>query len=339
MNDTKEKKKSVKKRRIPPTGGHRWFRIIGIAVVIILMIVFCVLAWNHYRASQSPADRLDAVQSGFDGSFTQASADVPLYVLVIGIDGKDPQQANFIGVAAINKDKKHIDFIMLPDNTKIEGRKKKGIQELQNVYTEGGLSLTRAVVEDTFHIPIPFYAVFTADSFSKMVDMSGGLPMYVEKDMYHADSNGDTDINIFQGYQKLNGQEALGYMRYIDEEGYLPRTQRQERFVKLFYADREDRFGISNVLFMYRFWNTVDSNISAKDMAKLAFAFRNIPADDISFYILPGEAMREKSENDKSTDLYWTFDPVEVQKIIGTTNNAISTPPDPESKNQENKKE
>ena len=43
--------------------------------------------------------------------------------------GGHPQQANFVGVAAINKAKKHIDIIMLPDDTKIEGRKEKGIQE------------------------------------------------------------------------------------------------------------------------------------------------------------------------------------------------------------------
>ena len=72
--------------------------------------------------------------------FVQTSPDKPLYVLLIGTDGENPQQANFVGVAAINKDKKHIDLIMLPDDTKIEGRKEKGIQELQDVYTEGGIS-------------------------------------------------------------------------------------------------------------------------------------------------------------------------------------------------------
>jgi LCP family protein required for cell wall assembly len=336
MNDTKKKKRPIKKRHSSSSKNRTKFRIIGLLVVCMLAIVFAVLAWNHYQTLQAQtANRLDAIPSGSDGTFTQASPDVPLYVLIVGIDNKDTKQANFIGVAAVNKDKKHIDFIMLPDNTKIEGRKQKGAQELQDVYAEGGLSLTRAVVEDIFHIPIPYYAAFTSDSFTKMIDMSGGLPMYVEKNMYHADDNGITDINLFQGYQKLDGAEALGYMRAIDSDGYLSRTQRQERFVKVFYTDREQHFGITNMLFMYRFWNNVDSNIAAKEMAKLAFAFRSVPADDISFYILPGELSRSSAEgNDNSSD-YWTFDPVEVQKIIGTTNNAISTPPDPETKDKD----
>lgn len=336
MNDTKKKKRPIRKRRTTSSKKRTKFRIIGLVVVIIMAVIFVVMAWSHYQTWQAQrTDRLDAVPSESDGTFTQASPDIPLYVLIVGIHDKDTNQANFIGVAAVNKDKKHIDFIMLPDNTKIEGRKKKGVQELRDVYAEGGLSLTRAVVEDIFHIPIPYHAVFTDESFMKMIDMSGGLPMYVEKNIYHADENGVTDINLFQGYQKLNGTEALGYMRAIDSDGYLSRTQRQERFVKLFYTDREQRFGITNMLFMYRFWNTVDSNITAKDMAKLAFTFRSVSADDIRFYILPGERSHSRIVSDDNNSDYWTFDPVEVQKIIGTTNNAISTPPDPEAKDND----
>ena len=72
-----------------------------------------------------------------------------------------------------------------------------------------------------------------------MVDMNGGVPLYVEKNMYHADAAGETDINIFQGYQTLDGKEATGYMRYLDGNGYVSRTQRQERFIKNFYEDRQ----------------------------------------------------------------------------------------------------
>lgn len=179
-----------------------------------------------------------------------------------------------------------------------------------------------------FHIPVPFYVEFSEDTFVKMIDMSGGLPMYVEENMYHADETGATDINLFQGYQTLTGQEAAGYMRYIDEDGYLSRTQRQERLVKLFYADRQQRFGISNMLFLYRFWNNVDSNISAKDIAALAFSFRHVPAEDIHFYILPGENTNDGATGGKTL---WSYDPVEGQKIIGATNNAIAPAPEPPS--------
>ena len=223
------------------------YRILTVVAAVAVFLAGRSLYLHYQSIKEAPIqqDAPDTSQTQSDSSvFAQTSPDKPLYVLLLGTDGGHPQQANFVGVAAINKAKKHIDIIMLPDDTKIEGRKEKGIQELQDVYSEGGMSLVRAVVEDIFHIPIPYYATFTADSFSKMVDMSGGVPIYVEKNMYHGDEEtGKTDINLFQGYQTLTGKEAAGYMRYVDGDGYLSRTQRQERFIKNFYEDRQDCFG------------------------------------------------------------------------------------------------
>ena len=308
------------------------YRILTVVAAVAVFLAGRSLYLHYQSIKEAPIqqDAPDTSQTQSDSSvFAQTSPDKPLYVLLLGTDGGHPQQANFVGVAAINKAKKHIDIIMLPDDTKIEGRKEKGIQELQDVYSEGGMSLVRAVVEDIFHIPIPYYATFTVDSFSKMVDMSGGVPIYVEKNMYHGnEETGKTDINLFQGYQTLTGKEAAGYMRYVDGDGYLSRTQRQERFIKNFYEDRQDCFGVTNAFFLYRAWHDVDSNISAKDMAQLAFDFRGVTADNIDFYILPGEMAMSGKNGD--TKYYWTYDPVEVQKVIGRTNNAISTAPEPD---------
>ena len=100
---------------------HLLAGIVAVAAVLFLSVT----AWRHYQTSRAEQfqNRLDAVQNGASGSFEQISPDTPLYVLVIGRDGNTPQQVNFVGLAAVNKEKKHIDFIMLPDNTKIEGRK------------------------------------------------------------------------------------------------------------------------------------------------------------------------------------------------------------------------
>lgn len=316
-----------------PNKKRRRRLIIGAVVVVIMALIFAMLAYNHYNQKKAAEaqSQIDGVPTATATDFQQVSPDVPLYVLCVGIDDKTDDKAIFVGVAAINKDKNHIDFIMLPDNTKIEGRKEKGTQTLQSVYDEGGLSLVRAVVEDIFHLPIPYYAVYKTDTLAKMVDMAGGVPMYVEKNMYQVNAADTPVVDLYQGYQTMHGDDAVQYMRYVDSDGNISRTLRQERFVKVFYEDREkNHFGLTNMLFMYRFWNNVDSNISAKDMAHLAWSFRGVPVEDIQFYILPGEVGKEKLDEG-----YWTFDPVEVQKILGTTNNAIATAPDPEEKDKE----
>lgn len=306
----------MRQPKLSPQKRRAFVRLGLVLVLILLIIVSVTMAMRKTNNAASP-----------NATFGQINPDVPVYVLLVGIDKNTPEQANFVGLAAINETKKTVDFIMLPDNTKIEGRKEKGIQDLQSVYSEGGMPLLQAVVEDVVHLPIPYYAVFTEDTFSDLIDMSGGLPMYVEENMYHADAKGKTDINIIQGYQRLTGHEAAGYMRYIDENGYIPRTLRQERLVRQFYEDRQHHFGLDNAILLYRFWHQIDSNIPAKDMASLAYSFRNVPVSNFHFYILPGEIAKDTESQDYYSTLYWTYDPVEVQKIIGTTNNSVTAAP------------
>lgn len=311
--------KPKKKRARKPKRHIMWGRFI--AFIVIVLVVLAGIGWGlaavyrHFVPAQNTGAA--AIQNRQTDEFKQFSPDIPLYVLVAGVDDNNPQQANFVALAAVNIEKKHIDFIMLPGNTKIEGRKEKGNQLLADIYREGGLRLTKAVVEDIFHLPIPFYAVFSQDVFKQLVADNGGMAMYIEKDMYHANDAGVTDINLFQGYQKIDGAEALGYMRYIDQDGELSRAQRDERFVKLFYMSMQQHFGVVNMYHMHRLWNTVDSNIDPKDAASLCYTFKDVPVTDINFYILPGENTTIKGVD------FWTYDPVEVQKIIGNSSNAI----------------
>lgn len=309
---------------------HKFVRLLLYRILAVLIVVAIIAAiralWLRHEAAVNPP--VVSNDSSEPNGFIQTDPDKPLYVLLVGTDKGTPEQANFVGVAAVNQIKHHIDLVMLPDDTKIEGRKEKGIQALQDVYSEGGLTLTKAVVEDILHVPIPYYVAFTEDSFADMVKMSGGVPLYVEKDMVHEDAGtGATDINLFQGYQDLDGQEATGYMRYLDNDGYVARSQRQERLIKNFYEDRQQRFGIFNAIFMYRLWQHVDSNIPAKAMFDLAWNFRNVTVDNLDFYILPGEMAPSGKADDPKW--YWTFDPVEVQKVIGRTSNAITSAPAP----------
>jgi anionic cell wall polymer biosynthesis LytR-Cps2A-Psr (LCP) family protein len=117
MGETQKKEKTRGKRRRTVSPGERkrrfWHRV-GLLVLIVLAIIAGVLAWFHFRPARASEE------------FAQQSPDLPLYVLVIGIDEEAAPRTNLVGLAAVNKEKKTIDFIMLPNNTKIEGRKGKG---------------------------------------------------------------------------------------------------------------------------------------------------------------------------------------------------------------------
>ena len=111
MGETQKKGKTRNKRRrtvSPDERKRRFWHRLGMAILIGLAIIAGVLAWFHFRPS--PANE----------EFAQQSPDIPLYVLVIGVDEEAAPRTNFVGLAAVNKEKKTVDFIMLPNNTKIE---------------------------------------------------------------------------------------------------------------------------------------------------------------------------------------------------------------------------
>ena len=98
------------------------YRILTVVAAVAVFLAGRSLYLHYQSIKEAPIqqDAPDTSQTQSDSSvFAQTSPDKPLYVLLLGTDGGHPQQANFVGVAAINKAKKHIDIIMLPDDTKI----------------------------------------------------------------------------------------------------------------------------------------------------------------------------------------------------------------------------
>ena len=60
--------------------------------------------------------------------------------------------------------------------------------------------------------------------------------------MEHLDRDGSFDIGLNQGYQPLDSEQALGYVRYVDkEDGEIGRIQRQERFLKILLSHLQSR--------------------------------------------------------------------------------------------------
>ena len=164
----------------------------------------------------------------------QEALDKPIYVLMAGRDANNPSQADSLYLVSINLDQKLVDIIGIPANTKIDNRDKTGANKINSFYSTGGMDLTKAVVEDIFHISIPYYVVVDQEAFKHTVDVIGTQSFYVESAMNHTDAeSGLEDINLKKGYQDLDGNKALQYVRYTDDpQDNFSRVERQERFMK-----------------------------------------------------------------------------------------------------------
>ena len=85
-------------------------------------------------------------------------------------------------------------------------------------------------------LPINYLITVNFRGFRQLVDAVGGIWMDVDR-RYFNDQGGDfgyATINLFPGYQKLGGYQALDYVRYRHTDSDLYRLARQQLFVHAF---------------------------------------------------------------------------------------------------------
>lgn len=235
------------------------------------------------------------------------------YYLLIGTDKEAGNEADAVILTVWNSKDKGVTFISIPPNTKLARQEKKN-QLIRTTFSEGGAEETKSAVENLLHLRIDKYAVLDYSNFRNYVDKIGGVDMYVEKGMDHQNREGETDIQIRQGYQSLDGENALGYVRYIDKKnGEIDRIQRQERFLKNMIHEMQDHAALYNWFFFHHSWTAEETNITNGEAASLAYTLSSYPEDSFTFSILPRE-----TQNISKVDT-WVINPVEVQKTIAQT--------------------
>lgn len=275
-----------------------------LAAVFLLGVLLYALGLGFRYFSSA----LEGTRDGFpnDGK--------PMYSLFVGIDQSDPAKADAAVLISMNLQKQEMTVISLPPSTQMEKEKNPSLQ-LQDVYASGGAEGTKSAVENLLHIRISRYAVLNEENFQKLIDGSGGLDLYVEKNMVHESQDGQPDIQIRQGYQTLKDGEALGYIRYIDGHDQIGRIQREERFMKSFLAYHQKNMGMTNWVMAYRHWNALESNITQTEAASFSYRMTYFPGERVHFMILPGEWQTYQGQP------IWAVNPVDIQKIIGVTLN------------------
>lgn len=270
--------------------------IFSIFLAIAIIIAIPALIYSAYNYIQSKNNIQEPVK----------------YYLFIGTDESDPKDADSIMLLALNENSKEFSFISIPGNTKINTREQKNKLELiKDSYAEGGSEEIRSTVENLLHIRIDKYAVLNYSNFEYLINKLDGLNLYVEKEMNHVDANGNTDISLKQGYQSLNGNASLSYVRFIDkQDGELGRVQRQERLLKTLISNIRQNMSLTNWMTGKLYWKDIDTNITSNEVASILSSLTKVDANNIKYEILPGEKqIQNKNE-------IWVVNPVEVQKTL-----------------------
>jgi LCP family protein required for cell wall assembly len=239
-----------------------------------------------------------------------------LTVLLAGIDRRPDEKSisntDSLLIAQVDPQIAQIRLLSIPRDTQVEipGYGKSKINAAARVGK--GLSTTEDLLEEVCGQPIDGYVLTNFTGFKGIIDTMGGINLTVEKDMhYNTGDSQDGVIDLKKGTQRLNGTQALQYVRFRqDALADISRTIRQQTVLKAMVKE----FGQVKTLpklpwLIPQIYQNVQTNLSLKQIWSLVNVFMDFDDINIVTQTLPGNFMIENGVS------YWQINKDEARKV------------------------
>jgi LCP family protein required for cell wall assembly len=176
----------------------------------------------------------------------------PAVALVIGYDhritdGNSPSRSDTLMLMRADPESDSISLLSFPRDLVTEihcpGRAPY-TDKIAHAYMVCGPQGSLNTVRQLTGVPINYLITVNFRGFRQIVDRLGGAWMDIDR-RYYNDKGGPygyARIDLWPGYQRLNGRRALDYVRYRHTDSDLYRVARQQQFVKAFKSQIQESF-------------------------------------------------------------------------------------------------
>ncbi len=240
-------------------------------------------------------------------------------ILLMGVDAPQNEDNPFKGnrsdtmlLISVAPYGKNVNVISIPRDSKVYIAGKNKIDKINHAFAFGGPKAAVKTVEETFGVRIHNYLAISNAGVIEMIDILGGLPIYIEKNMKYDDYSGKLHINLKQGNHILSGKQTEGYLRFRhDSFGDIGRIRRQQWFFNALLARLKDP---SVVMKLPELLKTIpqyiQTDLSPYDMTRFLSMAKNIDMSTIQVGTIPG------APSTKGIISYWIIDPDKTQDLI-----------------------
>lgn len=233
-------------------------------------------------------------------------------ILVLGVDERsdDVGRSDTMFLLTINPKTQDVAMLSIPRDTRVNipGH---GYDKINHAYGEGKYKLSLQTAEKLLGVNINYWVTVDFNGFKRIIDALGGVTIDVDKRMYYEDPWDNLVIDLQPGVQKLRGADAIGYVRYRDEEGDIGRIERQQKFIKAVMQQVTQPSTIANLPTLIKeLYGAIHTNMSVSDMISYAKIFNDARAKGLRSYMVPGTPAYV---NDVS---YWLPDMVALKKMM-----------------------
>jgi LCP family protein required for cell wall assembly len=210
----------------------KFLRWIGgiIAVLLIGAGAFAYSVYNNVKQTVNQMHEDVNWKSEKRNDAVSFEKKTPISILLIGVDERkgDRGRADSLIVMTVNPNKKSIEMVSVPRDTRTEIVGKGTKDKINHSYAFGGVEMTMATVEHFLDIPIDYYIKVNMESFRDIVDAVGGVTV---DNPFAFTYDGTT---FPKGKITLDGDKALKYsrMRKEDPRGDFGRQDRQKQIIQ-----------------------------------------------------------------------------------------------------------
>ena len=298
----------------------RWGRLFLLLVVLAVLLtsVFWGSVWVYKNIIHAPEKKVVAADPAIE---KDEKLNQRINVLLLGIDDGDsdagesePKRTDAMIVASFDPGQGKISMLSLPRDTMVLLPGHTQYEKINSAYTFGGVTMAKQTVANLLRIPIHYYALANWKGFIEIINLIGGVDLYVDKDMHYEDPWANLKIDIKHGYQHLDGEKSGQYVRFrSDELGDIGRVQRQQKFLK---ALGLQMFSIENITKIPKILATakeyIETDMDTATMLKAARSF-NILSDN---HIRSGMLYGNFYDSPSSGISYWRANRADIEKSL-----------------------
>ena len=219
-----------------------------------------------------------------------------IIVMIMGVDERegDVGRSDTLMIATLDPKKKKAALLSIPRDTRVK-IKGYGFDKINAAYAYGGYELTQDTVEDLIGVHMEHHILINIKSFKKIIDAIGGVDINVEKRMYYEDvwdDDGGLLIDLQPGLQHMDGDTAITYVRYRDEEGDIGRIRRQQKFMQAVMDKVTSPAIIPRIPSIIKeVVGSVQTDLSVKQLIEFATSLKDAQKSGLQAEMLPGKPM------------------------------------------------
>lgn len=287
-------------------------------MLFLALIVGCIFYFvNHsIEADLTEANSTNAHSPlDFNFNFSPRTQNI----LIMGVDSATNENNPFKGnrsdtmlLVSIAPYGKNINVISIPRDSKVYISGKNKTDKINHAFAQGGAKLALKTVEETFGVKIHNYLAISNAGVVKAIDILGGLPIYVEKNMKYDDNAGKLHINLKQGNHILTGKQVEGYLRFRhDSFGDIGRIRRQQWFFNALSSHLKNPVTVVKLPELLKVMpEYIQTDLSAYDLTKYLGMAKNIDSSSVQIATIPG------APSTKGIISYWIIEPEKTQELI-----------------------